>query len=340
MREVPEEEVVVRLEAAGQEEGHGKWDRSGVGAVGESGEGGERSGVLPDGEAQEEIALHDVEQTWDKGRHQSPMGLIVLAGILGVLVLVVAMWRIPKGDALVAEKESQLAAKLDEEEQSMEDAGVLMEHIEVVLKQYLEAETLEEKLQHVRHRDRVKPLMENYYRTHPMTPRSYQCVTSFYPVGVENKPYVYMQVRGEDETLINLLLEQVGDRDLRVDWETDVVYQPMPLEEFLEKRPAEGVDFRVFVKPDLFYAYEFGEEEYQSLMLTERDSDSYLFGYLKRGTDTYREVMTLVGGLPGRTEPMLLKLRILPGSESRRSVLVEEVVAPRWALMDGREDGE
>ena len=75
-----------------------------------------------------------------------------------------------------------------------------------------------------------------------------------------------------------------------------------------------------------------------SLMLTERNSDGFLFGYVERGSEVHEEVAGLLDETEARQEAMLLKLRFLPGSLGTRSVLVEDVVAPRWAYVD-REGG-
>lgn len=332
--EVPDGEAaeeVVRLDAAAG--AGGKISRSGSTGIAIT-PGTEARSPTTAEEAGDAMEGVDVEDVWEQRDRHSPMGLIVLAGILGLGLLGVGLLLIPKGDRLVDERAARLAAELQAEEQSMKDAGVLMEHIEVVVRKYLEADTVEEKLKYVRHRARVKPLMERHYRERPLVPRSYERVTAFYPVGVENESFLFMQVRGDDGELLPLLLEQVGQDEFLVDWESDVVYQPMPLAEFLEQRPAEAIDFRLFAKLDTFYAYEFVDvERYQCLMLTERNSDTFLFGYVERDTEEHRELMDILKGDAKRTEPILLKLRFLPGSPSKRSVLIEDVVARRWALM-------
>ncbi len=62
------------------------------------------------------------------------------------------------------------------------------------------------------------------------------------------------------------------------------------------------------------------------------------------GTSMVGASRTVAGGetvawehirIEARQEAMLLKLRFLPGSLGTRSVLVEEVVAPRWAYVGG-----
>lgn len=331
---------MVRLGARGEQiERVAKMDRTGTGALGSMAVDDENSTMIDELDV-EEVEEVDVEDVWQDEKSQSPMGLVVLAGILGLVVLGVTLLLVPKGDRLVEEKAARLAAEREAEARSLQEAGVLMEHIEAAAKNYLEASTLEEKLPHVRHRERVEPLMKSYYAEHPLVPRTFERVEDFYPVSVENEPFLFMQVRDDGGKLIPLLLEQVGEQEILVDWETDVAYQPMLLAEFVAQRVEEPMDFRLFAKLDMFYAYEFADaKRYQSVMLTERDSDTYLFGYVERGTTTHERVMEVLEKSPGRKEPILLKLRFLPDSRATRSVLIEEVVAQRWAIVEAPEGG-
>jgi hypothetical protein len=344
LRAVPDEELaeeVVRLEAIDEDHGRpGRLHRSGAGALGADREDGERGPLLEEADL-EEFEEEDVEDVWQEGGRRSPMGLVVLAGILGLVLLGVALLLIPRGDRLVEERAALVTAEREAEEQALQDAGLLMEKIEKVVRKYLAAETVDEKLRYVRHRERVQPLMEAYYAEQPMEPRGFRIVTAFYPVGVDNDSFLYMQVRGEDGTLIPLLVEHLGRDEVLVDWETDVAYQPMLLATFLEQRLTEPVAFRVFAKLDTFYAYEFADpERYQCLMLTERDSETYLFGYVERGSEAHRKLMETLGDDPKSREPFLLKLRFLPDSRATRSVVIEEVVAKRWALLTGSTGAE
>ena len=178
--------------------------------------------------------------------------------------------------------------------------------------------------------------MRSYYQDHELVPQRYERVKSFYPVGVENYPFLVVQAGLESGVVLPLLLQQVGEDEILLDWESEVAYQPMSMEEFLRRRPESGVDFRVYVSYDQFYAFEFADPaKYLSLMLTERNSDGFLFGYVERGGVVHEEIARLLDQSASPQEAMLLKLRFLPGSLGTRSVLVEEVVAPRWAYVDG-----
>ena len=141
--------------------------------------------------------------------------------------------------------------------------------------------------------------------------------------------------KGEGGESIPLLVEQLANGDLKFDWESEVSYQPMEIAEYLEKKPTEPMDFRVYARLDTFYGFEFSDPRRRlPLFLTFRDTDEFLFGYIERGTpgevglSKFLRRQILVG------QPVILRLRFLPGTQSHRSVLVEKVVAPRWVLID------
>lgn len=302
------------------------------GSVGiDSGLGAEAPLERGDGEDLES----DIEETWDLGgRRKSPIGLLALTGLVVLGVLGVAYWRIPRGDALITERASVVSEKLAAEQREQEEATRLMERIEAALRGYLAAETVEEKARFVRHPERVRPLMERYYAERKLVPQRFERLKSLYPVGVENYPFLVVRAGLESGVVLPLLLQQSEDDQILFDWESEVAYQPMSMAEFLERRPEDGVDFRVYVRYDQFYAFEFADsEKYLSLMLTERNSDAFLFGYVERGSAAHEEVARLLNETDAPQEAMLLKLRFLPGSLGTRSVLVEEVVAPRWAYI-------
>ena len=279
----------------------------------------------------------DVEDTWEGGsRRAAPIGLMVLTGLVVIAGLGVGYWHIPSGDERLRSRAAEVSEKLAVEQQELEEAAALMDRIEDVLRRYLAAETIEEKARFVRDPERVLPLMRAYYQDHELVPQRYERVKSFYPVGVENYPFLVVQAGLESGEVLPLLLQQVGEEEIRLDWESEVAYQPMTMEAFLRKRPETGVDFRVYVSYDQFYAFEFADPaKFVSLMLTERNSDGFLFGYVERGGQAHEEIARLLDQTESPQEAMLLKLRFLPGSLGTRSVLVEEVVAPRWAYVDG-----
>jgi hypothetical protein len=296
----------------------------------------------PEIDGVEEEEVKSLEEVWEGGRSKVPKvpigWIVVLIGFV-VSVLVVALWKIPKGDSNLDRKVAKVAERLDVERQKRVEAENLVEEIERVVEAYLAAETVEEKLKHVRMPKRVSPLMESYYKTHPLVPTNAGGFYHFEPVELSNYPFVVIRMILTDGGTVTLLLEETQDGEVKVDWESQVAYQVMSLDEFVEKRPVESVEFRVLVEYDEYYSFEFSDSDrYVSLMIKERDNPGFLFGYVERYSDTHDQLIEILGKERGVTKPMILRVRFLPEGRGTRTVLVEEVVSPAWALVS--EPGE
>ena len=206
--------------------------------------------------------------------------------------------------------------------------------MERAVNDYLRAELLEEKLKYVRHRERVTPLMKDYYSRREIAVREYESISEYHIVSLDNHPFVAIRVELQDDDSVALLLEEKGD-EFKIDWESEVAYQHIPLEDFRKNRPDEAIDFRFYVKPDRFYAYEFrDEEQWRCYKLTARDSDEHFFGYVRRGS-LLEEEMDKVTGYDSRKAtklvPLILRVTFPPAGRGERSVEIKKIVSSRWA---------
>ncbi|MDA7514403.1 hypothetical protein N8513_00215 [bacterium] len=269
-----------------------------------------------------------------------PMGWFVL--VIGVMALIVS-WAAYQ--LVFAEKEvvvdvdsntpSGLEAPLGREVEEKEriEAASTYDAIESQLGAYFSATTIEEKLKYVRHPERVEPLMRDYYSRHKIIPKEYKSIVEFHIVSLDNRPFTALSVETKDESKKLAVLVEKTSEGSKFDWESEVAYQPMSLDEFMEKRPTEAMDFRVYATADRYYAYEFQDEQkWLCYRLSERDGEGYLFGYFPREQEEVVEkVMGSLSPTRKIAKPLVLRLRFRPNGKGPRSVLIEKVVAERWA---------
>ncbi|MDC1448126.1 hypothetical protein N8218_00565 [bacterium] len=269
-----------------------------------------------------------------------PMGWFVL--VIGVMALIVS-WAayqlvFAKKEVVVdvdSNTPSGLEAPLGREVEEKEriEAASSYDALESQLGAYFSATTIEEKLKYVRHPERVEPLMRDYYSRHKIIPKEYKSIVEFHIVSLDNRPFTALSVETKDESKKLAVLVEKTSEGSKFDWESEVAYQPMSLDEFMEKRPTEAMDFRVYATADRYYAYEFQDEQkWLCYRLSERDGEGYLFGYFSREQE---EVVGKVMGSLSPTrkiaKPLVLRLRFRPNGKGPRSVLIEKVVAERWA---------
>lgn len=296
--------------------------------------------LLEDGvEEGAELTAVDLGIGWDEeggAGSSTPMGWLVLIGVMLVILGGWAMTKLVSGEASVAEASQHARDELNQDEREHQDALVLLTKVENLVVEYLKASDIERKVSFVRHQTRVLPLMRNYYQRHELKPEKFEALRDFHAVGVGNYPFFFLSVKveGEEAPLV-LFAEQLANGDLKFDWESEVSYQPMGISEYLEKKPTEAMDFRVHARLDSFLGYEFSDgDRYQPLMLTFRDTDEFLFGYIDKNNPEEAELTEYLWRESWARQPFLLRLRFLPNTQSQRSVLVEKVLAPRWVYIE------
>lgn len=235
------------------------------------------------------------------------------------------------------QEEARENIRSNQEEEA--DAKKMVAVLSKALKGYNSASTIEEKLRYARQPERVEPLMRAHYSKREFKPLSGTALVSQFPLPVEDRSFVILTGKFDDSDNKLFLAEVSNDLSVRIDWESDVCYQPVEIEKYLRDKPTDSVMLRVYAQPDNFYVYEFGDgEKFQSLKLTFRDTTEHLFGYVEKESSTGKKVLEYLykcrlAGV-AKPEPMILKVRFLEDSKSERGVYIEEMVSTRWANID------
>ena len=264
------------------------------------------------------------------------LGVIVLAFLF---LLSAGIWLLVGGkkDGAEARAEQQLIRSNAQEEKA--EAQSILQEIQRVLEGYNSATTVEEILPFVRHPERVSRLMEGYYENQTLEPRAGAILIEQTALPLSSRSFSILGVAFDNHPKKFFLAEVENDLSVKIDWESDVAYQDIPVERALVERPIEPFMLRVYVSPDTHYVYEFSDtEQYQCFKLTFRDSEEYLFGYARKGSAAekkLREYFTLVRS---RNEPMILTVSYPENAKGDRYVAIEEFVEYRWAYAENPDD--
>jgi hypothetical protein len=216
-----------------------------------------------------------------------------------------------------------------------------------VLTEYLKARTIEEKLRWVRLPERVKPLMEEWYRNNPDPPLTVSEITDREKIRAGNEEtgilylvQLYLEVNEPDPLTPGQTrksrrwfnIEEIGSGQKRtylVDWETSVGYQPMSWEQFRTRRPLQPVAFRVHMSlGGDYYNHEFTDEQrwqYARLSIPHPlEGMVFLFhGYIEAQSQAWRDLQHCDGSL-------ILRLRYPQDSISADQVIVEGLEHSSW----------
>jgi hypothetical protein len=228
--------------------------------------------------------------------------------------------------------------KEDRKVEAYESTRRVLQQINSCVEGYYAAGEISEKLKYVRHPERVRGMMEDYYQRQPMVTGQLHQLEKYSALDVEKVPFVYARVQMKDSSSHDVLLEQMTDGSFKLDWESEVHYQPLAWDDFISNRPAEPQVMRVAVKPDSFYVYEFRDsQKYDCYQLTTKNSDRHIFGYAVKGSELsirLRQFFMRVKQLSDLSpEPMMLELRFPAASDQGNCVHIDRLVAPRWFLV-------
>lgn len=248
-----------------------------------------------------------------------------------------SLTRVTEGEAQVSEIQAQAGQVLEENARADGEASDLIDRIETCTREFFDARTVDEMVRHIRHPERVRPLMEHYYSSRPIPKNSLVRINNLQPLTLDHRGNFWMQaLELMDRENRNALVEVGDDGVVRIDWETLVCYQPMEWDVFALERPtSQSLEFRVYLRQDSFFSHEFADSSrWLCFRLTALDSEETLFGYVRRGDALELQLTELLKGTRGQNTSVILRLSVPEGLQSRRGVVIEKLISPRWIHLD------
>ncbi|HSP41898.1 MAG TPA: hypothetical protein VLO11_03405 [Luteolibacter sp.] len=280
------------------------------------------------------------EQSWGAeaaSRHPVPWGWFVLIALAIVAAVVWSLVRLSESEEVADTIREETESALIAEEREEAEARSLVGRIEEMLSAFFAANRAEKWQDMIRQPERVMPLVRDYYSRRHDLPGAMRSLRALEPITLDRRGNFWMAsvmlANGEQRSL---LIEIAPDGRPLVDWETFVCHQPMPWDDFARKRPEERpMDFRVYVEADNFYSHEFADSnKWLSFRLTALDAEETLFGYLPRDHEDLPAIFRNLRINDGRKTSLILRLNVPRGLQSRRGVVIQKLMSPRWLYMD------
>lgn len=297
---------------------------------------------------QERAGREDLEDRWEEGGGRVwNKGLIVAAGVVLLLVAAGVVWAVSRLDGgLVKGRGTDEALEKVEIERESKDASALrlVQEMETLCREFVAADSVEDLLPLVRDRERVEPLIRDYYAEKPVESGKFEKVSARIPVEVNRRIFWLLSYRTMDSSEPKQILVEQSEQGVVMDWESHVAYQPKDPSEFVSKRWETPVPFRVYVENSgerAFYGYEFSDyKEYRGYKIMFRDRERYLWGYVKVGSELDKKMQSLFKSgrnlSPGNRNqaPAMLELRYPEDSMSERCVHIEALLSDSWVQFD------
>lgn len=183
----------------------------------------------------------------------------------------------------------------------------------------------------VRHPEETLPLIASYLEEKPWDFAPFQKIGSYGTTVLSKRPFYIMQVTLKDDESFPILAEDLEGQPL-IDWKSFVSWLPIDPEEFIKDRPSEPVDLRVYFSESNYYNYHFNDDqEFQSILLTFRDSDITLNAFYRRGTEVAKKFQLMREQNSGQ-ENIATILRLSPPPPGTPNYVTEvlDVIARHW----------
>lgn len=289
---------------------------------------------------QESVEGDGMEQKWGESsrlRNPIPWGWFLL---IGLLLLGAVFWSLSgtrKGAGQAVGIQGKIESAIENEEMEIVEATRLIERIESQLRRFFECTSVDSLIRMVRHPDRVGPMIRAYHADKPVGGALLRKVRVLQPLTLGGRGDFWMvSLTLTDNREHDLILEVGPSGEPLIDWETFVCYQPVPWDDFVQRRPSgESFDFRVYVEEDHFYSHEFADaDRWACFRLTARGSEEPLYGYMASDSPDLPKLRTMVQSNRGKRVSVILRLLIPENLQSHRGVVIEKFLSPRWIYVD------
>jgi hypothetical protein len=281
-----------------------------------------------------------MESDWGKQatHHRSiPWGWFVLMGLLLAGGAIWSLSRIREADAQADQILVATRSALAEDARADQEAAQLIDRIEQATRRYFETTDPATLASLSRQPERVAPLIARHYQDKLILANPVLGTNLLQPLTLDNRADFWMHsVELQNHETCNVIIEILDSGEPKIDWETFVCHQPMEWDTFARERPT-GVplDFRVYLERDHFFSHEFADaSQWNCFRLTALDSEETLFGYVKATDPVSEELIALLNQSNGQKLAVILRVGIPAGLESRRGIVIEKLISPRWIYLD------
>ncbi len=205
--------------------------------------------------------------------------------------------------------------------------------IEAAVRAFYQADTLEAKLAVVREAERIRPLMESYYRQLPLRARGWLRLESVRPVRQPGQYFALVQGRLAGDISASVVVEEIEGGRIRVDWESAVQYSEMAWQEFQKKRPRQPLLFRVLASRSERPTSRTGWER---LDLQRPGDARVLRAAFDRRDPEFEPLLEQLEAGGWKNVPLTLRLCYAERKSDVSDLRIAEVVGKGWLILSNR----
>jgi len=285
-----------------------------------------------------------IENAWgDPIKNTKPIawGWFAILAIVMTTGILWSIYKIEKSEDQIRVINEEAKTLLSKDEEEQRNAAHLIDQMEATLRKFHSATTINSLAALVRHPERVRPLMEEYYDEKPIPISRLRSISSMTPLTLNNRADFWLAtVKLSGDISKNIIMQITDNGEALIDWETYVCYQPMDWTDYVNHHPAgTTMDFRVYARLDNFFSHEFNNPtQWLCYQLNAQGSDEFLYGYVDATSETAREMLIAMSRKSSDAASLILQLYIPEHLESKRGVIINKVVCDDWLFVDPPKD--
>jgi len=207
--------------------------------------------------------------------------------------------------------------------------------IEATLRSFFAANAIDQKLAFVRDPQRVRPLMENFYREHPFELREWKNLGWVLPVEESGYRLGYAQAIFDNAEPVSLIIEELADSSFRVDWESSVRYGEIGWDEFIRTQPAAPKLLRVIASKPPHSPSTEAPQGSEILEIKHPEKDDAIYAYFDRLDPKFQPLLQQLQTGNWKDVPLTLRLCYPGPAGSGKSARIADVEGKGWLILQG-----
>lgn len=207
--------------------------------------------------------------------------------------------------------------------------------IEATVRGFFDAATIDEKLQFVRDPERVRAMMANHYGARPLEHREWRSLGWLLPVKEPGFRLGYAQAIFADSEPVSLIIEEMPDGGIKVDWESSVRYGELDWNEFIQTRPTSPKLFRVIASKPAVSPSDKTPPGTQVLEIKHPDQDHVIYAYFDPKDPKFEPLIEQLQNGHWKDVPLTLRLCYPGPLNSVNGASIAEVEGKGWLILQG-----
>ena len=244
--------------------------------------------------------------------------------------------RAPPAPAPTDDPREEIETEIPPVDRSSETPDERMDRAEATLGNFFGATKKERLIAYVRHPERVKPLMLDYYSRELFKTSEFLGLKNDLQAAESIGPNFYAAEADIGRPRSQTMILEDTPKGFRVDWEYYVQYNPMNWSTFLKEMPAAPMDFRVYANLAPDYRHPFNDESrYIGVNLMTLNDTSEIMGYAERNSELGKRIERFLANK--HEELCILRLQFA-SPPNPDTVHIRELVNPHWIITDETPD--